>query len=417
MASYFLYNIANLVVAKSESGKPLRGARQGELEIIPDAYILIKEGLIESFGRKETLLTPPREYRPVDMLQSLVMPAFVDPHTHLVFAGSRENEFALRLQGASYLELLSKGYGIHQTVRQTESASFDELLHLAQKRLVDLERYGTAGIEIKSGYGLKPAAEIKQLRVIRELKKNSKHPIASTFLAAHALPIEFKNHRDDYIRQILEETIPEVAKDGLADFIDVFCEKNVFSVDECERILLKGASLGLRLKLHTDEFYSIGGISLAAKMGAVSVDHMITATDEDLRLLQGKDTVAVVLPGTSLNIPYTKRDYARKIIEADIPLAIGTDFNPGTCMCYSQQMMMELSVLLYGLTINEAINAITVNASFAAGLHESTGMIKAGYRADLVSMRIRDINEIPYHWGINKIHRIFLSGDEVEFEA
>jgi imidazolonepropionase len=188
-------------------------------------------------------------------------------------------------------------------------------------------------------------------------------------------------------------------------------------MDECERFLIKGASLGLKPKLHTDEFYSIGGIPLAARMKAVSVDHMITATDEDLRLLQGNDTVAVVLPGTSFNMPHTRLDYARKIIEADIPLAIGTDFNPGTCMCYSQQMMMELSVLLYGLTINEAINAITVNASFAAGLHESTGMMKVRYRADLVSMKIREINEIPYVWGINKIHRFFLSGVKVEFEA
>ncbi|MCE5223831.1 imidazolonepropionase [bacterium] len=404
-------------MAQSENDKPLRGKRQGELETIPDAYILIKGGLIEAFGRKETLLTPPREYTPMDMKQSLVMPAFVDPHTHLVFAGTRENEFTMRLQGTSYLDILSKGYGIHQTVQQTESASFDELLHLAQNRLIDLERYGTVGVEIKSGYGLKPAVELKLLRVIRELKKNTPHPISTTFLAAHALPMEFKNKREDYIRQVLEETIPEVAKEGLADFIDVFCEKDVFSMDECERILLKGASLGLRPKLHTDEFYSIGGIPLAARVEAVSVDHMITATDEDLQSLQGKDTVAVILPGTSFSIPHTKRDYARKIIEANIPLAIGTDFNPGTCMCYSQQMMMELSVLLYSLTINEAINAITVNASFAAGLHNSTGMMKEGYRADLISMRVREVNEIAYHWGINKIQRIFLSGVKVEFEA
>ncbi|MDD4663657.1 MAG: imidazolonepropionase [Caldisericia bacterium] len=417
MASYFLYNIANLVVAQSDNNKPLRGKRQGEIEVIPDAYILIKGGLIEAFGRKETLVTPSREYTPMDMQQSLVMPAFVDPHTHLVFAGSREKEFAMRLHGDSYLEILSKGYGIHQTVQQTESASFDELLHLAQNRLIDLERYGTVGIEIKSGYGLKPAVELKQLRVIRELKKRTNHPIATTFLAAHALPMEFKNKREDYIQQVLEETIPEVAREGLADFIDVFCEKNVFSIDECERILLKGASLGLRPKLHSDEFFSIGGIPLATRVEAVSVDHMITATDEDLQLLQGSDTVAVVLPGTSFNIPHARLDYARKIIEADIPLAIGTDFNPGTCMCYSQQIMMELSILLYGLTIKEAINAVTVNSSFAAGLQESTGMMKEGYRADFVSMNIRDVDEIPYIWGINKIQRIFLSGDKVEFEA
>lgn len=417
MSDYYLYNIANLVIAKSSNGKPLRGKEQGNLEIIPDAYVLVKNGLIAEFGKREEYSLENKTFIPIDMQQKLVMPAFIDPHTHLVFAGSREDEFIMRLQGASYLDILAKGYGIHQTVENTKKASFEQLVESALIRLNELKRYGTAGVEIKSGYGLEPETEIKQLKVIQALKKTSNHAISSTFLAAHALPIQYKNRRDIYIHRLIEETIPEIAKQKLADFIDVFCEKDVFSITECEKILEKGAAVGLKVKLHSDEFYAIGGISLAAKINAVSVDHMITARQDELSKLREKDTVAVILPGTSFYMRHTNLDYARKIISNDIPLAIGSDFNPGTCMCYSQQLMMELSVLLYGLTIKEAINAVTVNASFAAGLEEKTGLMQKGLRADLISLDIKNINEIPYRWGINKIHRIFLSGDMVEFEV
>jgi len=417
MVSYLLHNIAGLVAAVSDNGKPLRGSLQGKLEVIRDAFLLIQDGKIAGFGNKMQMPVKRDHYMAIDMQQSLLMPAFVDPHTHLVFAGSREEEFLMRLQGASYLDILSKGYGIHQTVINTENASFDELLTLAKTRLRNLERYGTIGIEMKSGYGLQTDTELKQLRVIKTLKNQSSHPIRSTYLAAHAIPALFKYNREKYLQQIIEETLPQVAEEGLADFVDVFCEKDVFSVEECERILERGAALGLKPKLHTDEFYSIGGVSLAARVNAVSADHMITPVAEEVKKLQDTDTVAVILPGTSFSMAHTDKQYARRLIDAGIPLAIGTDYNPGTCMCYSQQIMMELSVLLFGLTIYEAINAVTVNASFAAGLDDITGMIKVGYRADLLSMKVKTVEEIPYTWGINKVNRIFLSGEMIEFDV
>ena len=417
MSSLYLYNIACLVVAKSEDGKPLRGHQQNNLETIQDAFIYIKDGVIEDFGKILTPFVQDNSIKTIDMQKTLVMPAMVDPHTHLIFSGSREDEFVMRLQGASYLDILSKGYGIHQTVSETKTSSFDQLLESALSRLRQLEKVGTAGIEIKSGYGLEPETEIKQLKVIQALKQNTRHPINSTFLAAHALPSAYQTKRESYIRMLTEELIPEVSQQGLADYIDVFCEKDVFSVEECRKILEKGILCGLKPKLHTDEFFSIGGISLAAELNAVSVDHMITANTEELSKLKNTDTVAVILPGTSFNMKHPCHDYARRIIDSQIPLAIGTDFNPGTCMCFSQQMMLELSVLLYGITIQEAINAVTVNASFAAGLENTTGMIRKGMRADLISLKVKNINEIPYHWGLNKIHQIFLSGEKVEIDV
>lgn len=417
MSSLYLDNIACLVVVKSNNGKPLRGDQQNNLETIQDAYIYIKDGLIEEYGKRLIPFNPDRDVETIDMQQTLVMPAMVDPHTHLVFSGSREDEFVMRLQGASYLDILSKGYGIHQTVSETKIASFDQLLESALSRLRQLEKVGTAGIEIKSGYGLEPETEIKQLKVIQALKQNTRHPISATFLAAHALPSSFQTKRESYIQMLTEELIPEVSQQGLADYIDVFCEKDVFSTEECRKILEKGILCGLKPKLHTDEFFSIGGISLAAELNAVSVDHMITANTEELSKLKKTDTVAVILPGTSFNMKHTHRDYAKGIIDSQIPLAIGTDFNPGTCMCFSQQMMLELSVLFYGITIQEAINGVTVNASFAAGLENKTGMIQKGMRADLISLKVKNINEIPYHWGLNKIHQIFLSGEKVEIDV
>ena len=417
MSSLYLYNIACLVVAKSEDGKPLRGHQQNNLETIQDAFIYIKDGVIEDFGKILTPFVQDNSIKTIDMQKTLVMPAMVDPHTHLIFSGSREDEYVMRLQGASYLDILSKGYGIHQTVSETKTSSFDQLLESALSRLRQLEKVGTAGIEIKSGYGLEPETEIKQLKVIQALKQNTQHPINSTFLAAHALPSAYQTKRESYIRMLTEELIPEVSQQGLADYIDVFCEKDVFSVEECRKILEKGILCGLKPKLHTDEFFSIGGISLAAELNAVSVDHMITANTEELSKLKNTDTVAVILPGTSFNMKHPCHDYARRIIDSQIPLAIGTDFNPGTCMCFSQQMMLELSVLLYGITIQEAINAVTVNASFAAGLENTTGMIRKGMRADLISLKVKNINEIPYHWGLNKIHQIFLSGEKVEIDV
>lgn len=417
MSSSYLYNIACLVLAESDNGKPLRGQRQNHLDTIQDAFVWIKDGLIEDYGKRNDQFNIKEGTSPIDMQQTLVMPAMVDPHTHLVFSGSREDEFAMRLQGASYLDILSKGYGIHQTVADTNATSFDQLYETSFARLKSVEKVGTAGIEIKSGYGLEPEAEIKQLKVIRALQQNSQHPITSTLLAAHAIPLAYQSKRDAYIQMLIEELIPEIARQGLAECIDVFCEKDVFSVDECRIILEKGISLGLKPKLHTDEFYSIGGISLADELNAISVDHMITANTNELLKLQNKNTVAVILPGTSFNMKHTSLDYPRKIIDTNIPLAIGTDFNPGTCMCYSQQIMLELAVLLFGLTIQEAINAITVNASFAACLEKKTGIMERGMRADLISMKAKNINEIPYHWGINKVHQIYISGEKVEIEA
>ena len=408
-----IINSSELIAPRSDKGKPLRGKKLRELDIIKDGAVFISNGRIKDFGKTKYLLDKYSNSKIIDALGSVVMPGLIDPHTHLVFAGSREEEFLLRLRVADYLKVLNEGGGILSTVSDTRKASFDELYELSYNRIKKMISYGTLALEIKSGYGLNLEDEVKILSVIAKLKEEFDIPIKSTLLAAHALPQEFAGNKNAYIDFICEVIIPNVAKRGIADFNDAFCEKDVFDVEDCRKILQTGLQYGLKPKLHTDEFYSLGGISLGRELNAISLDHLVNSKIDELKKLSESETIAVILPGTYFGLRECRTNYAREIIDSNIPLAIGTDFNPGTCMCYSMQTMIELSVLKLDLLVEEAINAATVNAAFALCLQDEAGSLEENKRGNFIFLDIKNYKEIPYIWGTNKVYKVVINGKEV----
>ena len=411
----FIGNCSEVVAVKSDNGFPLRGKKQAELIIISHGCVVVEDGIILDYGTETELLPLYGNFPYFDAKKNIIMPAFVDPHTHIVFAGTREDEFLGRLKGEAYLATLHKGQGIFATTKATKEASEEQLFQSALQRIKLFQKHGTVGLEIKSGYGLDLSTEIKMLRVINRLKQELKIPICRTFLAAHALPDNFKEKRKDYVDMICEEMIPTIVSEHLADCIDVFCEKGVFTAEESKKILAKGKEKGLLPKIHTDEFASIGGLLVASELDAISADHLIMSKENELIEISKKSTVAVILPGTSFALKMEDYSYSRKIIESNVPLAIGTDFNPGTCMCYSMQMMVELSVLKFGLSIEEAINGATINAAFACGINSETGSIEKGKRADLALYSVESYKQLPYLWGVNKISSLFMNGESICF--
>lgn len=408
-----IINSSELIAPRSDQGKPLRGKKLRELDIIKDGAVFISNGRIKDFGKTKYLLDKYSNSKIIDAAGSVVMPGFIDTHTHLVFAGSREEEFLLRLRVADYLKVLNEGGGILSTVSDTRKASFDELYELSYNRIKKMISYGTLALEIKSGYGLNLEDEVKILSVIAKLKEEFDIPIKSTLLAAHALPQEFAGNKNAYIDFICEVIIPNVAKRGIADFNDAFCEKDVFDVEDCRKILQTGLQYGLKPKLHTDEFYSLGGISLGRELNAISLDHLVNSKIDELKKLSESETIAVILPGTYFGLRECRTNYAREIIDSNIPLAIGTDFNPGTCMCYSMQTMIELSVLKLDLLVEEAINAATVNAAFALCLQDEAGSLEENKRGNFIFLDIKNYKEIPYIWGTNKVYKVVINGKEV----
>ena len=408
-----IINSSELIAPRSDQGKPLRGKKLRELDIIKDGAVFISNGRIKDFGKTKFLIEKYNNSKIIDALGSVVMPGLIDPHTHLVFAGSREEEFLLRLRGEDYLKVLNKGGGILSTVTDTRKASIDELYSLSYNRIKKMISYGTLALEIKSGYGLNLEDEVKILSVIAKLKEEFDIPIKSTLLAAHALPQEFAGNKNAYIDFICEVIIPNVAKRGIADFNDAFCEKDVFDVEDCRKILQTGLQYGLKPKLHTDEFYSLGGISLGRELNAISLDHLVNSKIDELKKLSESETIAVILPGTYFGLRECRTNYAREIIDSNIPLAIGTDFNPGTCMCYSMQTMIELSVLKLDLLVEEAINAATVNAAFALCLQDEAGSLEENKRGNFIFLDIKNYKEIPYIWGTNKVYKVVINGKEV----
>ncbi len=411
-------NISQLLLCCSDKGKPLRGQKQAQLDYLSNGAIFVEDDKILDIGDSNHFKKIYSDVKEIDAEYSLIMPGFVDPHTHLVFAGSREEEFLSRISGEDYLSNLGKGKGILYTVEQTRKASFDELYLQAKSFLFEMLSHGTTSCESKSGYGLDFDTEICSLEINRRLQNDMNMLIPSTLLAAHAIPSEYQGEAEKYLTYIAENMIPYIAEKNLADYIDVFCEKNVFDATQSEWILKQGQKFGIKPKIHTDEFFSIGGIDAAINAGAVSADHLMKTTKNDRTKLSATDIIGVVLPGTSFNIATSSNDeylYPRKLVDSNIPVAIGTDFNPGTCMCYSMQMMLELSVLKMGLSIQEAINACTINAAFACGLQHQAGSIEKGKKANMIILKIDNFKKIPYIWGINKIKQVVLNGKLLDF--
>jgi imidazolonepropionase len=408
-------NIRQLVTARSD-GKPfLAGKDMRDPGVLEHVSVLIEGEKIRGIGPAASFDQSLADDATVlDASPYVALPGFVDSHTHMVFAGSRENEFAMRAKGISYDEIAAAGGGILSTVKATRAASKKELKKLASKRLDAMMKHGTTTVEIKSGYGLNEESEIKMLEAINELAEEHFMTIVPTFLGAHALPPEFKDDRQGYIDQLCERMLPYIAKRKLARFCDVFCEENYFTVQEAAVILGKALALGLKPKLHADEFKAIGGTPLAAELQAVSVDHLEHLNEAGLQALQKGNTVAVLLPGVSffLRNPYAP---ARRLIDAGVPVAIASDFNPGSCMAFSMPLMMTIACTQMGMTPEEAIVAATLNGAAAVGASDTLGSIEVGKQADMMLYDVPNYRFLAYHFGVNHVAGVIKRGVLLEF--
>lgn len=411
-----LKNISNLVTCANPEGKAKRGKTQGDIYMLENGYLLFKDKILyagNGLGFKEYLRKNKIKVKEeIDCKGKTVMPGFVDSHTHLVFAGSRANEYEMKIEGKSYEEIASAGGGIASTVNAVRKTPKSDLKKISEKRLYNFIRHGTTTLEAKSGYGLDTWNELKLLEVINELNRKNKYgaDILPTFLGAHSIPAGIS--KKDYIDLICYDMLPQVAKRKLAKFIDIFCEKGYFDAGDTERILSAGVSYGLIPKVHTDQFYSIGGVDVAKKVKAISVDHLEVLNANGIKALKGTDIIATLLPGCSyfLNMVYPP---ARKLIQNGIPVALATDFNPGSCMTENMQMIMSLASLNMKMTAEEIINAVTVNGSYALFMQDKTGNLETGKQADVLVFDFSNYKDLIYHFGVNQLERVFKKGKSV----
>lgn len=408
-------NIKQLVTVNANNDTKKVGTQMKDLGIIEDAAILILNGKFEWIGRESDFnLDIPKGIHIIDGSSTVALPGFVDAHTHLVFGGSRDQEFALRAEGKTYQQIAEQGGGIFHTVQATRAASKRELKKSASKYLDAMLQHGTTTVEIKSGYGLDFETEVKMMEVIHELEREHYSTIISTFLGAHAFPPEYKTDHDVYIDFLCTELLPYISKRNLAHYCDVFCEDGYFNIEESRKILLRGRELGMALKLHADELSPSGGSMLAAELKAVSADHLEHISDEGIDGLRKSEVVAVLLPGVSffLNHKYAP---ARKLIDSGVVVALASDFNPGSCMSYSMPLMMTIACTHMRMTVEEAIYATTLNAAAALGLSDRVGSVEIGKQADLILYDIPNYRYLAYHFGTNHVSKIIKNGTYLEF--
>lgn len=407
MAKILIKNIKGLVQCGEHIPSVKKGKEMKELPILENAFLAIEDGVIVAYGSMEDWggITDWRDLEVIDAEGKYVLPAFCDSHTHTVFAKSREEEFVDRINGLSYEEIALKGGGIVNSAKRLQEMPEDELFEQSLKRVELLKSYGTGALEIKSGYGLSVEAELKMLRVIKRLKNEAGIAIKSTFLGAHAFPPEFKDNHQGYIDLIINEMIPAIKKEGLADYIDVFCERNYFSVEEMEEILKAGIEIGLQPKVHVNQFSAMGGIQKAVELNALSVDHLEELSDDDIEALKGSNTIPTILPSCShfLSIPFGD---ARKLIDNNLPVALASDFNPGSTPSGNLGFVWSLACIKMRLTPEEALNALTVNAAYAMGLSETHGSISLGKSTPvIITKKIPNLSYIPYAFGDQHIER------------
>ena len=402
-------NAVQLIGSNLPRGRTARGPAMRALPITANGALVIRDALIEWIGPTADLPPLPSGAEVIDAAGQVVLPGFVDSHTHLIFAGSREDEFEQRLQGLSYQEIAERGGGINATVRRVRAASKEELKALARPRLRRLLQHGVTTVEVKSGYGLSVADEVKCLEAIAELNAEGPWELVPTFLGAHAVPPEYRGDRDGYMRLLIDDMLPEVARGRLAEFCDVFCETGVFSVEESQRILTRARALGLRLKLHADELTPLGGAELAAQLGAASADHLLCVTDAGIDALAAAGTVATLLPGTAffLGVDYAP---ARRLIERGVPVALASDCNPGTCPTENLPLVGAMACTQMKMLPAEAVNALTLNAAAALGRSDRLGSLEPGLQADLVICDVPDYRHLFYHFGINHVRRVIKRG-------
>ncbi len=404
-------NIKKLVQIENNPVLKRSGKKMSELNSIDNAYLLISDEKITGFGTMAELPANVSEGAEViDATGKMVFPSFCDSHTHLVYPASREIEYVDKIKGLSYEEIAERGGGILNSAKLMAEISEDELYEDAMKRLNEIISYGTGAVEIKSGYGLTTETELKMLRVIKRLKENSPLTIKSTFLGAHSIPAEYRGKQSEYVDIVINEMLPQVAADNLAEFIDVFCDRGFFTVEDTERILMAGLKYGLRPKIHANELDYSGGIQAGVKYGALSVDHLEYTGDEEIQTLLKSGTMPTILPGAAffLGMIYAP---ARKMIDAGLPVAMASDFNPGSSPSGNMQLILSMASILYRLTPEEAINAVTLNSAYAMGVSDQLGTIAIGKKANVfITTEIPTIEYMPYYYGTNKVERVILNG-------
>lgn len=404
-----IWKANELITLSNDSQKPAKKEKMKKLGIIENGAVVVHEGKIVAVDKTNKIEQKFKPEKTIDASGKIVMPSFIDPHTHLVFAGAREEEFELRLQGKDYMEILAKGGGILKTVQQTREASREQLVETAKKTLDIMLRHGTTTVEAKSGYGLTTKDEAKCLEVARELDKVHPIDVVPTFLGAHAVPLEYKGKIEEYVRLVAEEMIPRVADQELAEFCDVFCEKGVFNAEQSRKILHTGRKYGLKPKVHADELTSFGGAELSAEVKAVSAEHLLFASEKGLKSMAEREVVAVLLPTASFSLMTGKYADARKIIQLDVPVALGTDFNP-SCWTENMQMAIAFACREMRLTPAEAITAATINAAHAIDRAHEMGSLEKDKKADILVLNIPNHRFLGYRFGVNLVDKVVKEG-------
>jgi len=405
-----LINIKELLQVRETALAKVSGAEMAILPTIKNAFLLIKDNLIADFGTMDNVPKIATD-KIIDATGKIVLPSWCDSHTHIVYAGNREQEFVDRINGLTYEEIANRGGGILNSAKKLNETSEEEIYEQSKLRLEEVIHLGTGAVEIKSGYGLTVEGELKMLRIIKKLAENYPITIKATFLGAHAFPIEYKDNHQGYIDLMINKMLPEIAKNKLADYVDVFCETGYFTVAQTEQIMEAGIKLGLKPKIHVNQFNSIGGIQAGIKYNALSVDHLEVMKPEDIEALKNTETMPVALPSCSyfLSIPYTP---AREIITAGLPLALATDYNPGSTPSGNMNFVVATACIKMKMTPQEAINAATINGAYAMGISETHGSITAGKKANLIITKpIPSYYQLPYAFGSNLIDTVIIEGE------
>jgi imidazolonepropionase len=404
-----ILNAQELVTLAGNSQKPCTGKQMRELGILRNCSMAIKDGKIVAIGKTADITKNFKSENSVNANGKTVMPGFVDPHTHLVFAGSREDEFQMRIEGASYMEILGAGGGILKTVRETRRASVEKLVDAGLKTLDAMLECGTTTVEAKSGYGLTTKDELKILEVLKRVNQLHCVDITPTFMGAHAIPPEYKGNTQGYVGLVAEEMIPKVAEKGLAEFCDVFCERGVFSLEQSRRILTTGKNHGLKPKIHADEMSMMGGTELASDIGAVSAEHLLFSSQESIKAMSAKGVIAVLLPAAAFSLMIGRYADARLMIDLGAPVALGSDFNP-SCWVENIQLVIAFACHYMKLTASEAITATTINAAHAIGRAGEVGSLEVGKKADVIVLNVPNHKFIGYRFGVNLVDKVVKNG-------
>lgn len=409
-------NASQVVTMAGHSERPAKREAMHELNIIENGSVLVQDGKVKAVG---TLSELEQQYKEdvlvaevLDVTGKTVTPGLIDPHTHLVHAGTRENEYAMRLKGKSYMDIMNAGGGIHATTKATRGADFDQLYEESKQRLDTFFQYGVTTIEAKSGYGLSLEHELKQLEVAGKLNEDHAMDVVSTFMGAHAVPVDERDNPEPFVKRVIDEMIPEVARRKIAKFNDVFCERGVFTPEQSRRILEAGKAHGLVPKIHADEIESYGGAELAAEVGAISADHLLKASDEGIRKMAANDVMGVLLPGTAFFLMAEFAD-ARKMIDSGVPVALSTDANPGSSPTLSLQFIMNLGCLKMGMTPEEVLTAATINAAHAIDCADRIGSLEAGKQADIAIFDVPNHLMLSYNYGMNHVESVMKKGELV----